>query len=346
MGPLRHGSTTLQRLTALRDLGHEVHEVDTWSSAQDLNWVAFFDRVVNKTYRWGSPIGPYCRDLAHANQSILNVLRQSSWDILWIDKGLTIDASTLAQVRHEWPAVRIVGYAPDDMVARHNHSRQFLKHLPFYDVFFTTKSYNVPELRALGCPRVHFVDNAYDPHTHRPLEISLAERNSLGGAVGFVGSYEFDRAKSMAFLAGNGYSPRIYGGNWARRRLVRKSGLICETRTVVGEEYARTLCAFDINLHFLRKINRDQQTTRSIEIPACGKFMLAERTEQHLGLFEEGKEAVFFGSDTELLDKTAYYLRNSEEREKIARAGRRRCLRNGYSNHDRLRHMLRIVQTL
>jgi spore maturation protein CgeB len=123
----------------------------------------------------------------------------------------------------------------------------------------------------------------------------------------------------------------------------RPPGLMLENRYLLGDEYAKGMCAFDINLCFLRKINRDLQTTRSIEIPACGAFMAAERTAEHLALFVEGKEAVFFRSNDELIEKCRYYLDHPEERMRIAAAGRQRCLSAGYSNHDRMKAMLREI---
>ncbi|TMA32607.1 MAG: glycosyltransferase family 1 protein, partial [Deltaproteobacteria bacterium] len=110
--------------------------------------------------------------------------------------------------------------------------------------------------------------------------------------------------------------------------------------TFVGDgDYPRVLSATQINLGFLRKMNRDLQTTRSIEIPACRAFMLAERTSEHLGLFEEGKEAEFFGSFEELLAKCRYYLARDLERRRIADAGHRRC-HAGYTTTHRVIEIL------
>jgi spore maturation protein CgeB len=81
-----------------------------------------------------------------------------------------------------------------------------------------------------------------------------------------------------------------------------------------------------------------------MEIPACAAFMLAERTSEHLRLFEEGREAAYFDGDEEMVGKARYYLERDDERVAIAAAARRRCVESGYSHHDRLRYMLRVLR--
>jgi hypothetical protein len=282
-------------------------------------------------------------DLADANSRICELIKETSPDVLWLDKALTINPGTLRIVRQVSPKTIIAGYSPDDMAGKHNQSKYFLQSLPFYDIYFTTKTYNVAELKGLGAKEVVCIGNAYNPNTHKPIAVSEKVRAQLGGPVGFIGGFESERLHYMLALAEAGISVRVWGG-WDIRGWSAWVGkhpmLRIEKQAVWGDDYSRAICSFDINLCFLRKINRDLQTTRSIEIPACGAFMLAERTNEHLELFEEGKEAEFFSSDEELLEKVKYYLAHPEERRRIAAAGRERCLKSGYSNHDRIKWML------
>ena len=67
-----------------------------------------------------------------------------------------------------------------------------------------------------------------------------------------------------------------------------------------------------------------------------GTFLLAERTALHQELLEEGKEAEFFDSDDEMLDKARFYLKNNEARQRVAAAGRIRCEQSGYSSANLL----------
>jgi len=331
VGKLALGQTARQRFDAFARLGCAITGVDT-SRPRNLPAARdFWDRVRRKLQ------GP--RDWTAANHAILAHVARREFDVLWIDKGLTITAETLRAVRVRQPACRILGFSPDDMYQRHNQSPQFRRHLPLYDLFFTTKTFGVAELRTIGCPRVAFHDNGYDPDTHRPLSLSAAERAGYGGPVGFIGSWEPQRARSIERLAAAGVAVRLWGVRWARA-CAPHPNLRIESRELLGLDYARGLNSFDINLCFLRKLNRDRQTTRSVEIPACGAFMLAERTDEHLALFTEGVEAEFFGCDDELIDKVRFYLAHPEVRRRIAAAGLERCRAGRYGYDERLLDML------
>ncbi|HEY1343140.1 MAG TPA: glycosyltransferase [Bryobacteraceae bacterium] len=342
VGDLREGMSCRQRLRALKQLGHEVDSIDIVPPSERNRFLSTWSRITFKLYRMRLLTSFKAIDFAGANEAILNHIRNVPVDVIWIDSGRTIRAQTLQEVKKACPHCIILGYTGDDMMARHNQSSQFLEGLPLYDVFFTTKTFGVAELRALGCPRVHFTPFGFDPDAHFPISVSADEKKTIGGEVGFIGFYEEERARSMQFLASHGISVRIYGDGWKSQRV--NECLRVEGRTVFGQDYVRTLCAFDINLGFLRRMSRDRQTCRSYEIPACGAFMLAERTDEHLELFKEGVEAEFFSSDQELLDKVRYYLAHPEERARIAAAGRNRCLENRYSYPDRVRAILETVK--
>jgi spore maturation protein CgeB len=105
---------------------------------------------------------------------------------------------------------------------------------------------------------------------------------------------------------------------------------------VYASDYARALTGAKIGLGFLRQICSDRHTTRTFEIPACASMLLADRTDEHEEFFEEGREAEFFDSAEELLEKVKFYLHNDAARGRIAEAGYRRCISSRYSYIHRL----------
>ena len=336
VGQILPDSTTVQRMNALQRLGNDVVCLTTVvdDQATSVN-PSLTKRVHRKLFG--------LQDRAGANAKICDFIHKQSFDIVWIDKGLTIRPDTLRLIKESQPNCQIIGFSPDDMLNPANQSKHFLSGLRYYDYYVTTKSYNVSELKQLGCPNVLFTDNGYDSGTHRPLAISAGEKKNLGGPIGFIGQWEKARSEALCFLADSlPTDVRVWGYTWERCKS-RPQNLLLENRPMWGKQYAKAICAFDINLCFLRKCNRDLQTTRSVEIPACGAFMLAERTDEHRKLFEEGKEADFFSNNDELLKKVRYYLDHENERLDIAKAGYSRCLRDGYSYENRLKGILSII---
>ena len=330
--------TSLQRARALAELGHSVvhipSNVPRWSRLPER-----IDPVYN-LYRVANRITP-APDFYAANLRAIWAASRRAFDVIWVDKGLWISPATLDQLRALQPRARFVTYSPDDMLNPANQSPRYLKSIGHYDLHITTKSYNVAELEQLGAKEVLFVDNAFDPSIHRPVALSADDEARCASEVGFVGFFEEERAELMYRLALAGVPVTARGPNWSR--FEKSHPLLRVVDTWVGDaDYARVLSATKINLGFLRKGNRDLQTTRSVEIPACRAFMLAERTSEHGRLFEEGKEAEFFGSFEELLAKCRYYLAHDLERRRVASAGHRRC-HASYTNAQRLSAMLEHV---
>lgn len=343
VGQLFDGSTALHRLNGLRESGCEVECIDTTLPFRYAKRPTAIKRLAKFFfYRTDALI-----DWKNVGHKMLAAAKTQKFDILWIDKGLGIRPEILRRFTDLSPRTRLVNYSPDDMNNPANQSSRYLSSMSYYELHVTTKTYNLKELKDLGANDVFFVGKAFEPTIHYPILLTPEEREKLSSDVMFVGSVESERFVSLRLLAQRGFSLGLHGGGIEWMQLASEyQNVSATTGFVASKDYSRLLCASKISLGFLRKQNRDRQTARSIEIPATGTFMLAERTDEHLELFEEGKEAEFFSSDEELIEKVEYYLAHDDERETIAAAGRERCLRSGYSNADRMKTVLRYLNNV
>jgi spore maturation protein CgeB len=68
--------------------------------------------------------------------------------------------------------------------------------------------------------------------------------------------------------------------------------------------------------------------------------LCAERTSEHLQLYQEDIEAVYWNGVKECIEKCRKLLNDDKMRADIAEKGRLRCLRNGIFNENNLAKML------
>jgi len=340
VGDLNYYSKGASRLSAVRQLGTEVVGIShSPTGGDDLGFVP-----PSLSFRIAWKMGIH-RDTENVNSQIIEQVKALKPDLMWIEKGNMIRSATLKKVRNLSPDTIIVSYSDDDMFNKLNRTHAYTDALKHYDVVFTTKSYNAnaEELPALGAKRCVMVDKAYDPSQHRPMDLGAADRETYGSDVGFIGSYAPERAEVIQYLAENDIQIRVWGNGWQGISSTSPN-LQIERQPLVNTrddlKFSKGICATRINLGFLRKVNRDLQTDRSVEIPACGGFMLAERSAEHERLFEDGKEAVYFDTNIDLLEKVRYFLSHEDERKIIGLAGRARCESSGYSHLERMRFML------
>jgi spore maturation protein CgeB len=245
-------------------------------------------------------------------------------------------------------------YMNDDMFNPANQTPTFAATIGLFDCILTTKSYNVREFQAGGAPRAVYIPNAYDPRIHFPAQPSSAEQRKMGGDVAFIGTFRPSRADLLERIARyREFKFNVWGGGWRKmarfdnlhkrhawhhlRSCVRPHELWCA-------DMGKAIQSNSVILGLLHHLNRDLQTSRSFEIPACGGFMLAERTEEHRMYFEEDKEAVYFDCFEELISKLRFYVAHDGPRLRIARAALRRCEQSPYRYVDRARFALELLK--
>lgn len=331
-------NTCLHRHRALKEVADHVDEVNTHHP------ITLWYRIAHHLFLYGFP--QRIPDLAKANEQIRKKVDGTTYDIVWIDKGLTIAPETLQYIKNVSPNTIIVSYSPDNMALRHNQSQQYLKCIPLYDVIITTKSYVLDDMRKLGARKIVFVNNAFERTFHYPRILTDNDRERLSADVCFVGAFEQSRMESIRYLVDHGIDVTVWGaGKGWSQYLDYSPHLELHLGGLFSEDYAKSFAAAKISLCFLRKMNYDQQTTRTVEIPACGGFMLAERTDEHLALFKEDEEAVYFSSNEELLQKCRYYLAHDQERQEIANNGYKRCIASDYSNVGMVRRAIKQVMS-
>lgn len=333
VGDLNQGTRSLMRAQKLNSLCGEVVTLSNTPVPfiAGIHKPSLLARVLHKLRL------PY--DETAINKTLQRLAQNGEvFDAFWFEKSSMLRPETLKLIKHALPESCLISISEDDMYAMHNRSSYYEKSLCLYDVVFTTKIYNLEELRHLGAKRTEFFLDSYDEDLHRPLaRFDAIENKDID--VSFVGTYEKERAESIKWLATQGVRVIVFGNGWASLKN-NHPNLDIQDRPVYGEEYVEIINRSKINLGFLRKINRDQVTSRSMEITGAGAFLLAERTGRHLELFEEGVEADFFSSDEELLEKIKKYLRAPEEARRIGLAGQARCVRSGYGMQEQMLAML------
>jgi spore maturation protein CgeB len=259
-------------------------------------------------------------------------------DLVLVVNGNLISSTALHVIRQKTQAT-LFHYYGEDFFNPLNTKNTLRKSIYCYDHLFTTKTFNVPELAKMGLNHITFIPCGYIPNCHSPVTINAADWLEYGSDLSFVGTFEAERAATMAHL--KQFNLRIWGSDW--QKAGKELGLrrSVENRAVYCEEMSKVLNASKVNLAFLRKANRDRHDQRTFEIPACGGFELSERTDEVLSYFEEGKEIECFDSVEELKNKAAYYIEHETQRQRIASAGLARVRRSSYSYTDYIQMILR-----
>lgn len=320
-------------LRALRDLGIKAALFDTHS---------YIPRNLLGRLQEGYVFGPH---ISKVNRMVVERVREISPDTVLFYQGHHYWRETIAQVAK---VAFAAGSHCDDPFGRHGFRkyRLLMRALPEYDGYHVNRQCNVAEAAAYGIQRVRVLMMYFIPWMHFPCRLDSEEQANWGSDVVYAGHLEPDfRVDCLSRVVRAGLKCRIFGGNAEWKSALPRDVYLAVKPVFYawGADYRRALCASKIGACFFSKWNRDTYTNRSWEIPACGVFLLSERTPAMQDFYAEGKEAEFFASPDEFFDKVQFYVRNESARQRIAAAGYARVIASGNDIYNRMRQWLHDV---
>lgn len=249
------------------------------------------------------------------------------FDLAWVDHGSLVDARLVQELKAR--ARSVLCYTIDDPFGDREPSRwrQFFPALSHYDLLVVVRACNVREAYDRGARRVMRVYMAADEAAHAPRQLTDEDRRHWQSEVVFVGTAFPERGPFLAELVRLGVPLTLFGKRYQRLPqwpILRPFWRPDDTDS--ADDYARAVSAAKVCLGLLSKGNRDQHTTRSMEIPSMGGLLCAERTPEHLALYQEDREAVFWSTPQECASKCLALLADPPRRRAVAAAGRQRYL--------------------
>lgn len=322
------GGNALKRGNALRRLGHDVTLLDPSSLFPFRNFVG---RLIY--YTGAALIEGYLK------KKITPLINKRGFDVVFVDNGEFIGSNVLSVLKKKSNIV--INYNNDDPFSTRDKKkwRLYRAAVPHYDLLAVVRAINVAEAYALGARKVLQVFMAVD-ELDGPRAITPQDRLRFPHEVLFIGTWMPERGPFLLRLMQAGVPVAIYGNSWQKAPEWPALQPAWQGPAIYGDDYLKAIQLAKISLGLLSKGNRDLHTTRTFEIPYCGGLLCAERTSEHLQLYREDVEAVFWSDVNECIEKCQKLLSDEKMRADIAEKGRIRCLRNDIFNESNLTKML------
>ncbi|MFH1066827.1 MAG: glycosyltransferase [bacterium] len=323
LGETFEHSTARHRAEALSRLGWEVTFINPISFTPRV-WPipGIFNRLGNVGLPW------------LVERGVLSQIGKAPFDLVWVDGGSLVGPSLLKKLSRQGGA--LVNYNLDDPFGGRdgNAWRVYLKAVPFYDLLAVVREENVQEAKALGAKKVKRVFRSYDPVAHALRPLTAENQKRWASKVVFIGTWMPERGPFFRRLLELGVPLTLYGNDWEKAQEFEFLQRARKGAGLWGDDYALAIQCAKVSLCLLSKGNRDLHTQRSLEIPALGGLLCAERTREHLALYEEGKEALFWETPEECAEVCRRAIAEPEWAVSIAAAGQRKVRALKLSNDE------------
>jgi len=327
LGSSNNITTSWYRAKALERIGHQVIVIDPYEFI-DLNSRPYIFRFVH--YRTGYKfLQKKIAEWVHNK-----LIHQAAVDLVWVDSGELIGKTIVQNIKKL--GLPIVLFNHDDPTGKRdgNRFKSLKEALPFYTVVTAVRQETENELIELGANKVIRIWRSYDEVMHNSNLVKGPIESQYQSDVSFIGTWMRGEGRDefLLQLIKRGISIAIWGSRWNKSKYWQELYPYWRGDSLGGSDYVKAILGAKICLGFLSTGNRDLHTTRTMEIPFAGGLFCAKRTSDHLSLYRDGIEAVFWDDINECYEKCKLLIDNPQKREAIRLAGHQRVLNNNVGN--------------
>ena len=226
----------------------------------------------------------------------------------------------------------IINYSVDNYFSHSTQWMNFLRAARYYSLIVTTFREAEIKLRKVGIDTLTRVYLSADEVAHRPLVLSEEESEKYGSEVSYIAQWAPERGPFLNELLKLGVPVSIWGDRWRKAPEWNEIKHAWRGPGVFDDRFAKIIQSSKISLCLLHKKSRNLHTGRSLAIPSMGVVLCAERSSEHMELYKDAEEAVFWSDATECAEQCLALLADEPRRRKIARRGHERALKNGQYN--------------
>jgi spore maturation protein CgeB len=326
--------------------GHEVHEF-RYSKYFHNAHLKYYQtkplKLINKIYYLLQNkyiMGP---TVDRINQDLIDLCAEINADIIIFYRAIIVRRQTILQIKNVSQA-KLISYHNDDpfIDSKRHENRNYISALDLMDCNYVYRKKNIIDVRKYSkhC-------DILLPYPNSDFIFPLKNCKKKYDVV-FIGHYERDGRDRIIWDLINDKSVnfKLFGTDWHKspfyEDILNKMGVI---KPVYCKNYNLILNNAKIALCFFSKLNNDQYTRRTFEIPAAGTTLLSQYSNESAALLKPDVEAIYFNSSTELLEKTHFYLRYDKERNIIAENGYRKVIYGGHTSLDRVKQILKDIKS-
>lgn len=318
-------NTTLYREKAIKELGHDL----VYFEDRDFVIPGRIRQRAGFLERW---------EMKLFNRKLARAAKKERPDLFMAVGGHYVTGDTIVELKKA--GIKTVLWTTDAPTCFFDNIKATARH---YDNVFCAGTEAVEILKNNGVNNAHWLPFACDPDYHHPVELTPDEKVKYSRDIVFVGSFYPNRKEVLEGISDMNVA--VCGPYWDR--LDKNSPLLGKTMSskVNYTEWVNIYSAAKVVLVIHYNDGRtpcDQASPKLYEAMACGSFVLVDGQKDARALFEDKKHVVFFEGKDDLRKKIRYYLDEPDEREAIAREGRREVLEKHTYKH-RIREMLSVM---